>query len=125
MTFKHLLTIFLFTASLTATADNNDTPPRPTPPLRDYMPSCTEGVITADFVEEGKMMTDLLQMLANFSRYMTADYQACVEPNSKGDYFYWTYGTEDTLEPANAGDLPTGLSFHYAGRRRGTVYYLR
>ena len=85
MTFKHLLTIFLFTACLTATADNNDTPPRPTPPLRDYMPSCTEGVITADFVEEGKMMTDLLQMLANFSRYMVADYQACVEPNSKGE----------------------------------------
>ena len=85
MTFKHLLTIFLFTACLTATADNNDTPPRPTPPLRDYMPSCTEGVITADFVEEGKMMTDLLQMLANFSRYMAADYQACVEPNSKGE----------------------------------------
>ena len=37
----------------------------------------------------------------------------------------WTYGTNDALEPANAGDLPTGLSFHYAGRPDGSVYYLR
>ena len=47
------------------------------------------------------------------------------EPDSKGDYFYWTYGTNDVLEAANAGDLPTGLSFHYAGRPDGSVYYLR
>jgi len=46
-------------------------------------------------------------------------------PNKKGDYFYWTYGAGNTTEPAAAGDLPTGLSFHYAGRRRGAVYFLR
>ena len=46
-------------------------------------------------------------------------------PNKKGDYFYWTYGENDTTKPAAAGDLPTGLSFHYAGRRRGAVYFLR
>ena len=46
-------------------------------------------------------------------------------PNQKGDYFYWTYGAGNTTEPAAAGDLPTGLSFHYTGRRRGAVYFLR
>ena len=46
-------------------------------------------------------------------------------PNKKGDYFYWTYGANDTTEPAAAGELPTGLSFYYAGRRRGAVYFLR
>lgn len=46
-------------------------------------------------------------------------------PNHRGDYFYWTYGAGNATEPAAAGDLPTGLSFHYAGRRRGAVYYLR
>ena len=43
------------------------------------------------------------------------------ETNNKGDYFYWTYGTNDALEPANACDLSTGLSFHYAGRPNGTM----
>ena len=48
-------------------------------------PSPTEGVITADFVGEAEMMADLLQMLADFSKYMTDDYQACTYPNSLGE----------------------------------------
>lgn len=46
-------------------------------------------------------------------------------PNKKGDYFYWTYGANDTTEPAAAGDLPTGLSFHYAGRQIGLTIFVR
>jgi hypothetical protein len=46
-------------------------------------------------------------------------------PNKKGDYFYWTYGTNDALEPVNAGDLPTGLGFHYAGRSNGLSIFVR
>lgn len=68
----------------------------------------SNGIITNNFA------------FAAFGTNLTAN-----EPNNKGDYFYWTYGTNDALEPVNAGDLPTGLSFHYAGRRRGAVYYLR
>jgi len=59
--------------------------PRCTPPLWDEAPSRTEGVITADFVEEAAMMADLLNMLAQFGRYMVADFQECVEPNSRGE----------------------------------------
>ena len=57
---------------------------------------------------------------AAFGTNLTAN-----EPNSKGDYFYWTYGANDTLEPAAAGDLPTGLSFHYAGRSNGLSIFVR
>ena len=39
--------------------------------------SPTEGVITADFVEEKAMMDDLLQMLTRFGQYMMADFQFC------------------------------------------------
>ena len=46
-------------------------------------------------------------------------------PNHKGDYFYWTYGAGNTTEPAAAGDLPTGLSFHYAGRSNGLSIFVR
>ena len=46
-------------------------------------------------------------------------------PNKKGDYFYWTYGANDTTEPAAAGDLPTGLNFHYAGRQIGFSIFVR
>ena len=46
-------------------------------------------------------------------------------PNKKGDYFYWTYGENDTTKPAAAGDLPTGLSFHYAGRSIGFTIIVR
>ena len=68
----------------------------------------TRGIVTNNFA------------FAAFGTNLTAN-----EPNSKGDYFYWTYGTDDTLEPANAGDLPSGLGFHYAGRAVGTVILLR
>ncbi len=47
--------------------------------------SPTEGVITADFVPEDEMMTDILQMLANFSEYMVNDFFYCVSTNSKGE----------------------------------------
>ncbi len=47
--------------------------------------SPTEGVITADFVEEKAMMDDLLQMLTRFGQYMMADFQPCEEPNSIGE----------------------------------------
>lgn len=47
--------------------------------------SPTEGVINHDFVPEARMKADLLQMLADFSRYMTDDFQQCKEPNSLGE----------------------------------------
>ncbi|MDO5482808.1 MAG: hypothetical protein Q4F47_07215 [Bacteroidaceae bacterium] len=51
-------------------------------PTENSVPSFTEGVITSDFVNEADMKADLLQMLANFSRYMVDDFQECVAPNS-------------------------------------------
>ena len=68
----------------------------------------TNGIITNNFA------------FAAFGTNLTAN-----EPNDKGDYFYWTYGTGDTLAPANAGDLPSGLRFHYAGRPNGTFIFVR
>lgn len=50
----------------------------PETPVESY----TEGVITADFVAEPQMKADLLQMLADFSKYMVNDFQECVSPNS-------------------------------------------
>lgn len=47
--------------------------------------SPTEGVITADFVDEATMMDDMLRMLTQFSQYMMADFQPCEEPNSIGE----------------------------------------
>ena len=47
--------------------------------------SPTEGVITHDFVPEAQMKDDLLQMLANFSRWMKNDFQPCEAPNSIGE----------------------------------------
>ncbi len=44
--------------------------------------SPTEGVITADFVPEAEMMSDLLQMIANFSEYMVNDFYYCTSTNS-------------------------------------------
>ena len=44
--------------------------------------SPTEGVLTQDFVAENVMQDDLLQMLANFAKYMKDDFQDCVAPNS-------------------------------------------
>lgn len=47
--------------------------------------SPTEGVITHDFVPEAEMQTGLLQMLADFTPYMVADWNPCVAPNSEGE----------------------------------------
>lgn len=47
--------------------------------------SPTEGVLTADFVDEATMKRDLLQMLADFSLYMKNDWQVCEYPNSQGE----------------------------------------
>ena len=47
--------------------------------------SPTEGVITHDFVPEAQMKDDLLQMLADFSQWMKADFQPCEAPNSLGE----------------------------------------
>ena len=54
-------------------------------PTEDDVDSPTEGVITNDFVDETTMMSDLLQMLANFATYMKADFQICTSVNSDGD----------------------------------------
>ena len=47
--------------------------------------SPTEGVITADFVGEASMQQDLLQMLADFAKYMKNDFQQASAPNSVGE----------------------------------------
>ena len=51
----------------------------------DSVKSITEGVITADFVDEATMKGDLLQMLARFSQYLKNDFQECASPNSLGE----------------------------------------
>ena len=45
-------------------------------PLTSQAQSPTEGVLTADFVDEATMKQDLLQMLANFSKYMKNDFNS-------------------------------------------------
>ncbi|MBQ9654950.1 MAG: hypothetical protein IJV38_02890 [Prevotella sp.] len=47
--------------------------------------SPTEGTITAAFVGEETMQQDLLQMLANFAKYMKNDFQQAQAPNSIGE----------------------------------------
>ena len=47
--------------------------------------SPTEGMITHGFVPEEEMKDDILQMLADFSLWMKADFQACAAPNSLGE----------------------------------------
>ena len=61
---KKLLTIALLALALSVNAQEG-------------FVSYTEGVITADFVPEGTMKQDLLQMLADFSTYMVNDWQEC------------------------------------------------
>lgn len=46
------------------------------------VPSFTEGVINADFINEAEMKADLMQMLADFTRYMVNDFQECASTNS-------------------------------------------
>lgn len=51
-------------------------------PTEIEVPSFTEGVIDASFIGEKEMKADLMQMLADFSKYMANDFQECVSPNS-------------------------------------------
>ncbi|MBQ0022267.1 MAG: hypothetical protein KBT29_03400 [Prevotellaceae bacterium] len=57
----------------------------PEEPTETSVFSPTEGVITTNFVSETEMKADLLQMLANFSKYMVNDFQECQAPNSKNE----------------------------------------
>ena len=80
---KHLLTYALLALALTANAKGAFS--SPAPDTEDDVTSYTEGVITADFVPEAEMKADLLQSLANFSKYMVNDFQECQAPNSKNE----------------------------------------
>ena len=53
----------------------------PTDPTEADVNSPTEGVVLGDFVAEGAMKADLLQMLANFATYLKNDFQDCQWPN--------------------------------------------
>ena len=57
----------------------------PQEPTEGDVTSPTEGVITGNFVGEEEMMTDLLQMLANFGTYLVNDFQEAQYPNSIGE----------------------------------------
>lgn len=57
----------------------------PEDPTENDLASPTEGVITHEFVSEPQMKDDLLQMLANFSKWMKDDFQLCTAPNSIGE----------------------------------------
>ena len=57
----------------------------PDDPTEKDVDSPTEGVITSEFVAEADMKADLLQMLANFSKYMVNDFQECQSPNNKNE----------------------------------------
>ena len=67
--------------------------------------SPTEGVITADFVDEQTMQSDLLQMLADFTKYMKNDFQQAAAPNSDGDACGCFRG-EDTMANNEKGVRP-------------------
>lgn len=54
-------------------------------PTEDEISSYTEGIITNEFVGEAAMKGDLLQMLANFSKYLVNDFQECAAPNSQNE----------------------------------------
>ena len=69
---KKYILIFLSIISVQMNAQN----------FEDSIPSLTEGVITADFIQEEVMKADLLQMLADFSEYMVNDFLECETPNS-------------------------------------------
>ena len=57
----------------------------PQDPTEDEVSSPTEGALSAGFVSEPTMQAELLQMLANFAKYMKDDFQLCVAPNSVGE----------------------------------------
>lgn len=54
----------------------------PEDPTEESVASFTESVITSAFVPENAMKSDLLQMLADFSKYMVNDWYQCTAPNS-------------------------------------------
>ncbi len=58
--------------------------------------------LTPDFVGEREMMESLLQMLADFSQYMSADYKGCDTPNNLGEACGCFMG-ERTMESNEAG----------------------
>ncbi len=45
----------------------------------------SQNTVLSDFIAEPQMKADLLQMLADFTTYVKADFQECVEPNSLGE----------------------------------------
>ena len=67
---KLLFLTALLATSMWATAQND---------------SPTEGTITAEFIGETTMQNDLLQMLADFAKYMKNDFQQTQAPNSEGE----------------------------------------
>ena len=71
--------------------------------------SPTEGQITHDFVTEATMKKDLLQMLANFSKYMVGDFHSSNGLNAKNEqqgYFYNEAGGT-TINNDERGIRPT------------------
>ena len=100
MTRTLTLAIFLLTV-LTASSQTVVMPDEASPTERD-VPSPTEGVISDEFIDEPTMMSDLLQMLADFSQYMVADYQACTYPNDIGEVCGCFRG-ESTMASNEAG----------------------
>ena len=75
---KALIALLFFCSALSiaVSADNPSTPLPQSP---------TEDAITHDFVSEAEMKTDLLQMLADFTRYMTDNVADISDRNSDGD----------------------------------------
>ena len=67
--------------------------------------SPTEGVLTQTFVPEPEMKADLLQMLADFSKYMKNDFQDCVAPNSV-DEVCGCFKGEATMKSSEQGVRP-------------------
>lgn len=57
----------------------------PGDPTESEVASVTEGIINGDFVDEATMQGDLLQMLANFAKYMKNDFQQAQATNSVGE----------------------------------------
>jgi len=73
--------------------------------LSSFAASPTEGALTDEFVAEPEMKADMLQMLADFSKYIKADFQACEAPNSDGELCGCFKG-EDTMANNERGVRP-------------------
>lgn len=78
---------------LVRTGEPGTTPDPEPQPVGD---SPTEGVITHDFVGEAQMTADLMQMLADFTRYMTNNVQTISDKNREGDAMI-SFKGENTL----------------------------